>query len=152
MRSSNQSKVSVAEERKSRRKHNRDAYCKRRTWQHHQWSFRCRQFDGDRLRRERSLDRKGDGSYVATPLTTGGKTGELCHAALQRPSQQPPSAEATVIAGDVISGTHASQGTQVPTVKMTTELTFTVATLHGNPGHLAGFHAPVFSGAASIGE
>ncbi|MCU9690580.1 hypothetical protein KSG25_023185, partial [Escherichia coli] len=29
--------------------HNRDAYCKRCTWQHYQWSFVVGKFDGDRL-------------------------------------------------------------------------------------------------------
>jgi len=96
-----------------------------------------------------SWTEKGDCSYVAT-LTTGGKTGELRVMPLF--NGQPAATEAaqlTVIAGEMSS---ANSTLVADTVKMTTELTFTVKDAYGNPVTGLKPDAPVFSGAASTGS
>ena len=99
-----------------------------------------------------SWTEKGDGSYVAT-LTTGGKTGELRVMPLF--NGQPAATEAaqlTVIAGEMSSANSTLVAdNKAPTVKMTTELTFTVKDAYGNPVTGMKPDAPVFSGAASTG-
>ncbi|HFI7979749.1 TPA: inverse autotransporter beta domain-containing protein [Escherichia coli] len=96
---------------------------------------------------------KGDGSYVAT-LTTGGKTGELLVMPLF--NGQPAATEAaqlTVIAGEMSSANSTLVAdNKAPTVKTTTELTFTVKDAYGNPVTGLKPDAPVFSGAASTGS
>ncbi|WP_089519965.1 inverse autotransporter adhesin FdeC [Escherichia coli] len=96
---------------------------------------------------------KGDCSYVAT-LTTGGKTGELRVMPLF--NGQPAATEAaqlTVIAGEMSSANSTLVAdNKAPTVKMTTELTFTVKDAYGNPVTGLKPDAPVFSGAASTGS
>ncbi|MGC9716170.1 invasin domain 3-containing protein, partial [Escherichia coli] len=81
-----------------------------------------------------SWTEKGDCSYVAT-LTTGGKTGELRVMPLF--NGQPAATEAaqlTVIAGEMSSANSTLVAdNKAPTVKMTTELTFTVKDAYGNP-------------------
>ncbi|HHZ0402996.1 TPA: inverse autotransporter adhesin FdeC, partial [Escherichia coli] len=76
---------------------------------------------------------KGDGSYVAT-LTTGGKTGELLVMPLF--NGQPAATEAaqlTVIAGEMSSANSTLVAdNKAPTVKTTTKLTFTVKDAYGN--------------------
>ncbi|MDI4309368.1 Bacterial Ig-like domain protein [Escherichia coli PCN009] len=100
-----------------------------------------------------SWTEKGDGSYVAT-LTTGGKTGELRVMPLF--NGQPAATEAaqlTVIAGEMSSANSTLVAdNKAPTVKMTTELTFTVKDAYGNPVTGLKPDAPVFSGAASTGS
>lgn len=100
-----------------------------------------------------SWTEKGDGSYVAT-LTTGGKTGELRVMPLF--NGQPAATEAaqlTVIAGEMSSANSTLvAANKAPTVKMTTELTFTVKDAYGNPVTGLKPDAPVFSGAASTGS
>lgn len=99
-----------------------------------------------------SWTEKGDGSYVAT-LTTGGKTGELRVMPLF--NGQPAATEAaqlTVIAGEMSSANSTLVAdNKAPTVKTTTELTFTVKDAYGNPVTGMKPDAPVFSGAASTG-
>ncbi|HDW8581540.1 TPA: intimin-like adhesin FdeC [Escherichia coli] len=99
-----------------------------------------------------SWTEKGDGSYVAT-LTTGGKTGELRVMPLF--NGQPAATEAaqlTVIAGEMSSANSTLVAdNKTPTVKTTTELTFTVKDAYGNPVTGLKPDAPVFSGAASTG-
>ncbi|MGQ7157304.1 hypothetical protein ACUODF_47930, partial [Escherichia coli] len=99
-----------------------------------------------------SWTEKGDGSYVAT-LTTGGKTGELRVMPLF--NGQPAATEAaqlTVIAGEMSSANSTLVAdNKAPTVKTTTELTFTVKDAYGNPVTGLKPDAPVFSGAASTG-
>ncbi|EFH6703947.1 hypothetical protein GN134_17860 [Escherichia coli] len=79
-----------------------------------------------------SWTEKGDGSYVAT-LTTGGKTGELRVMPLF--NGQPAATEAaqlTVIAGEMSSANSTLVAdNKAPTVKTTTELTFTVKDAYG---------------------
>lgn len=100
-----------------------------------------------------SWTEKGDGSYVAT-LTTGGKTGELRVMPLF--NGQPAATEAaqlTVIAGEMSSANSTLVAdNKAPTVKTTTELTFTVKDAYGNPVTGLKPDAPVFSGAASTGS
>lgn len=100
-----------------------------------------------------SWTEKGDCSYVAT-LTTGGKTGELRVMPLF--NGQPAATEAaqlTVIAGEMSSANSTLVAdNKAPTVKMTTELTFTVKDAYGNPVTGLKPDAPVFSGAASTGS
>ncbi|EOX4621494.1 inverse autotransporter beta domain-containing protein [Escherichia coli] len=100
-----------------------------------------------------SWTEKGDGSYVAT-LTTGGKTGELRVMPLF--NGQPAATEAaqlTVIAGEMSSANSTLVAdNKTPTVKTTTELTFTVKDAYGNPVTGLKPDAPVFSGAASTGS
>ena len=97
-----------------------------------------------------SWTEKGDCSYVAT-LTTGGKTGELRVMPLF--NGQPAATEAaqlTVIAGEMSSANSTLVAdNKAPTVKTTTELTFTVKDAYGNPVTGLKPDAPVFSGAAS---
>ncbi|MCO7876251.1 inverse autotransporter adhesin FdeC [Escherichia coli] len=100
-----------------------------------------------------SWTEKGDGSYVAT-LTTGGKTGELRVMPLF--NGQPAATEAaqlTVIAGEMSSANSTLVAdNKAPTVKTTTELTFTVKDAYGNPVTGMKPDAPVFSGAANTGS
>lgn len=100
-----------------------------------------------------SWTEKGNGSYVAT-LTTGGKTGELRVMPLF--NGQPAATEAaqlTVIAGEMSSANSTLVAdNKAPTVKTTTELTFTVKDAYGNPVTGLKPDAPVFSGAASTGS
>lgn len=100
-----------------------------------------------------SWTEKGDGSYVAT-LTTGGKTGELRVMPLF--NGQPAATEAaqlTVIAGEMSSANSTLVAdNKAPTVKTTTELTFTVKDAYGNSVTGLKPDAPVFSGAASTGS
>ena len=100
-----------------------------------------------------SWTEKGDGSYVAT-LTTGGKTGELRVMPLF--NGQPAATEAaqlTVIAGEMSSANSTLVAdNKTPTVKTTTELTFTMKDAYGNPVTGLKPDAPVFSGAASTGS
>lgn len=100
-----------------------------------------------------SWTEKGDGSYVAT-LTTGGKTGELRVMPLF--NGQPAATEAaqlTVIAGEMSSANSTLVAdNKAPTVKTTTELTFTVKDTYGNPVTGMKPDAPVFSGAANTGS
>lgn len=100
-----------------------------------------------------SWTEKSDCSYVAT-LTTGGKTGELRVMPLF--NGQPAATEAaqlTVIAGEMSSANSTLVAdNKAPTVKMTTELTFTVKDAYGNPVTGLKPDAPVFSGAASTGS
>ncbi|HGX4291988.1 TPA: inverse autotransporter adhesin FdeC [Escherichia coli] len=99
-----------------------------------------------------SWTEKGNGSYVAT-LTTGGKTGELRVMPLF--NGQPAATEAaqlTVIAGEMSSANSTLVADKAPTVKTTTELTFTVKDAYGNPVTGLKPDAPVFSGAASTGS
>ncbi|EEZ1402215.1 intimin-like adhesin FdeC, partial [Escherichia coli] len=100
-----------------------------------------------------SWTEKGDCSYVAT-LTTGGKTGELRVMPLF--NGQPAATEAaqlTVIAGEMSSANSTLVAdNKAPTVKMTTELTFIVKDAYGNPVTGLKPDAPVFSGAASTGS
>lgn len=95
---------------------------------------------------------KGDGSYVAT-LTTGGKTGELLVMPLF--NGQPAATEAaqlTVIAGEMSSANSTLVAdNEAPTVKTTTKLTFTVKDAYGNLVTGLKPDAPQFSGAASTG-
>lgn len=63
------------------------------------------------------------------------------------------SAEVTVIAGEMSSANSTLVAdNKAPTVKMTTELTFTVKDAYGNPVTGLKPDAPVFSGAASTGS
>ncbi|EKF3143771.1 inverse autotransporter adhesin FdeC [Escherichia coli] len=100
-----------------------------------------------------SWTEKGDGSYVAT-LTTGGKTGELRVMPLF--NGQPAATEAaqlTVIAGEMSSANSTLVAdNKAPSVKTTTELTFTVKDAYGNPVTGRKPDAPVFSGAANTGS
>ncbi|EHO0093855.1 intimin-like adhesin FdeC [Escherichia coli] len=97
-----------------------------------------------------SWTEKGDCSYVAT-LTTGGKTGELRVMPLF--NGQPAATQLTVIAGEMSSANSTLVAdNKAPTVKMTTELTFTVKDAYGNPVTGLKPDAPVFSGAASTGS
>lgn len=100
-----------------------------------------------------SWTEKGNGSYVAT-LTTGGKTGELRVMPLF--NGQPAATEAAqlrVIAGEMSSANSTLVAdNKAPTVKTTTELTFTVKDAYGNPVTGLKPDAPVFSGAASTGS
>ncbi|EGO8562897.1 invasin domain 3-containing protein, partial [Escherichia coli] len=95
---------------------------------------------------------KGDGSYVAT-LTTGGKTDELLVMPLF--NGQPAATEAaqlTVIAGEMSSANSTLVAdNEAPTVKTTTKLTFTVKDAYGNLVTGLKPDAPQFSGAASTG-
>lgn len=140
--------------RKSRRKYNRDAGGERCAWQRYQWSFVVGKFDGTASEGATvsSWTEKGDGSYVAT-LTTGGKTGELRVMPLF--NGQPAATEAaqlTVIAGEMSSANSTLVAdNKAPTVKTTTELTFTVKDAYGNPVTGMKPDAPVFSGAANTG-
>ncbi|MFO6485263.1 invasin domain 3-containing protein [Escherichia coli] len=73
-----------------------------------------------------SWTEKGDGSYVAT-LTTGGKTGELRVMPLFNGQPATEAAQLTVIAGEMSSANSTLVAdNKAPTVKTTTELTFTV--------------------------
>ena len=96
---------------------------------------------------------QGDGSYVAT-LTTGGKTGELLVMPLF--NGQPAATDAarlTVVAGGMSSANSTLVAdNKAPTVKATTELTFTAKDAYGNPVSGLKLDAPVFSGAASTGS
>ncbi|HCO0299193.1 TPA: intimin-like adhesin FdeC [Escherichia coli] len=96
-----------------------------------------------------SWTEKGDGSYVAT-LTTG----ELRVMPLF--NGQPAATEAvqlTVIAGEMSSANSTLVAdNKAPTVKTTTELTFTVKDAYGNPVTGMKPDAPVFSGAANTGS
>lgn len=99
-----------------------------------------------------SWTEKGDGSYVAT-LTTGGKTGDLHIMPLF--NGQPAATDAaqlTVVAGDMsVANNTLVAGNETPTVKATTELTFTAKDAYGNPVSDLKLDAPLFSGAASTG-
>ncbi|MED0063752.1 inverse autotransporter beta domain-containing protein [Escherichia marmotae] len=99
-----------------------------------------------------SWTEKGDGSYVAT-LTTGGKTGDLHIMPLF--NGQPAATDAaqlTVVAGDMsVANNTLVAGNDTPTVKATTELTFTAKDAYGNPVSDLKLDAPLFSGAASTG-
>ncbi len=95
---------------------------------------------------------QGDGSYVAT-LTTGGKTGELLVMPLF--NGQPAATDAarlTVVAGEMSSANSTLVAdNESPTVKTTTKLTFTVKDAYGNLVTGLKPDAPQFSGAASTG-
>ncbi|TLI80034.1 intimin-like adhesin FdeC [Escherichia sp. E2562] len=95
---------------------------------------------------------QGDGSYVAT-LTAGGKTGELLVMPLF--NGQPAATDAahlTVVAGDMSSANSTLVAdNDAPTVKATTELTFTAKDAYGNLVTGLKPDAPQFSGAASTG-